>query len=198
MDRKEYMRQYHIKHRERRLTTMKLHYQQNREHRLQQSHEYYKKTKPERQKYAKEYFQKYYPEHKETLIQTTLKWSEENPERRKELTHRYNKNNKEKINADCREYYKTHKNEAAEAKRRYRARKMNADGNFTEEEWIVLKEFFNFTCLCCSKQEPEIKLTRDHVIPLIRGGSDSIDNIQPLCEDCNRSKYTTVIDFRGG
>jgi 5-methylcytosine-specific restriction endonuclease McrA len=78
-----------------------------------------------------------------------------------------------------------------------RARKLNAPGSHTVAEWEALKAHYDYRCLCCGKQEPEIKLTEDHVIPLGPDGSDGIENIQPLCGPCNSSKgarHTT--DYR--
>ena len=62
-------------------------------------------------------------------------------------------------------------------------------------EWKLLKAQYNFTCPCCKKQEPEIKLTRDHIIAICRGGSDNIENIQPLCVSCNSKKSARAIRF---
>jgi 5-methylcytosine-specific restriction endonuclease McrA len=69
-----------------------------------------------------------------------------------------------------------------------RIRKYQADGSHIVQEWQKLKEKFNFACANCGKKEPDIKLTEDHIIPLTKGGSDFIDNIQPLCRSCNSKK----------
>ena len=37
---------------------------------------------------------------------------------------------------------------------------------------------------CGSKKNLEI----DHVVPLARGGSNRLENLQLLCQECNRSK----------
>ena len=71
---------------------------------------------------------------------------------------------------------------------RRRAFKVNADGYFTLGEWELLKKQYGYTCPSCGKKEPEIKLTVDHIIPLSRGGSDYVENIQPLCGSCNSKK----------
>lgn len=68
-------------------------------------------------------------------------------------------------------------------------------GSHTFGDWENLKKQYGFTCPCCKKSEPEIKLTEDHVIPLSKGGSDLIENIQPLCLSCNIKKHTKIIKY---
>jgi 5-methylcytosine-specific restriction endonuclease McrA len=68
-------------------------------------------------------------------------------------------------------------------------------GSHTRAEWIALCEKHNYQCLCCKRKR---KLTRDHVIPVLLGGSDNIENIQPLCQSCNSSTGARHIDYRLG
>lgn len=76
-----------------------------------------------------------------------------------------------------------------------RARKKKAEGGHSLQEWNELKKKFNYMCLCCKKQEPFIKLTEDHIVPLAVGGSNYIENIQPLCRSCNSRKNIKIIDY---
>jgi len=77
----------------------------------------------------------------------------------------------------------------------YRARKFKAEGTYSPQQWSDLKKKFGYMCLCCKQVEPFITLTADHIIPLSVGGSNSIDNIQPLCASCNSRKYNKIINF---
>lgn len=74
-------------------------------------------------------------------------------------------------------------------------RKLNNGGFHTLGEWETLKAQYNWTCPGCGKHEPEIKLTEDHIIPLSKGGSDNIENIQPLCKSCNSRKKDKTIKY---
>lgn len=76
-----------------------------------------------------------------------------------------------------------------------RARKLGAEGGHSVDEWELLKAQYNWTCPSCRRQEPNIKLTADHIIPLARGGSHNIENIQPLCGRCNSRKSTKTIKY---
>lgn len=76
-----------------------------------------------------------------------------------------------------------------------RARKLENGGRFTTKEWIKLKEKYENRCAACDRLGD---LVADHVIPLSKGGPNSIENIQPLCQPCNNKKYTKDTDYRHG
>lgn len=48
-------------------------------------------------------------------------------------------------------------------------------------------------CLSCGATE---HICIDHVIPLVKGGENTIENMQPLCRSCNSSKGTKANDYR--
>lgn len=77
-----------------------------------------------------------------------------------------------------------------------RNKRIAINGGFhSHTEWEELKVKYNLTCPCCKQKEPEIKLTRDHILPLLLGGKNDIINIQPLCNQCNRKKHTQTIRY---
>lgn len=69
-----------------------------------------------------------------------------------------------------------------------------AGGMFTTSEWNSLVDYYDYKCLCCGRSD--VKLTADHVIPVSKGGTSNIDNIQPLCGPCNSSKGVKETDYR--
>lgn len=67
-----------------------------------------------------------------------------------------------------------------------RLREARKRGTHTKQEWAALKSEFDNRCVRCGKGG--CPLDKDHIIPLYRGGSDGLDNIQPLCSSCNYGK----------
>lgn len=82
-----------------------------------------------------------------------------------------------------------------------RVRKKDIGGSFTLEQWEDLKQSVNHTCKVCGRSD--VKLTVDHIIPISKwvewaeintpaySGND-IENIQPLCLNCNIKKSVNI------
>jgi 5-methylcytosine-specific restriction endonuclease McrA len=99
-------------------------------------------------------------------------------------------------------YQQTTKGKAVQAvaKRKNKLKRRQVEGSYTAQEWLALKESYGNICLCCRKHESELSspLEQDHIIPITKGGTNWITNIQPLCHDCNGmgGKGTKIIDYR--
>lgn len=69
-----------------------------------------------------------------------------------------------------------------------------ADGTFTAQEFEALCLEFEMRCAYC--HQTANLLTPDHMIPVARGGSNTIDNIVPACLSCNAAKQArTPLEF---
>lgn len=166
---------------------------------------------------------KYHQANKEALSEYTRQWRAANPERATATTESWVRKNPEKVYVTQRKYYLAHQEESRQRSRnwrtvnrdksrqttsqwakdnptkrsakdqRRRARKVGNGGNYTAKEWEDLCELYDYRCLACGEQKP---LTVDHVVPLSKGGTNDIDNIQPLCRNCNSIKHDKAIDYR--
>ena len=58
----------------------------------------------------------------------------------------------------------------------------------TDTEWRRLREacfrVWGKTCMYCGDRATDV----DHIIEIAAGGSNSIDNLQPLCKPCHMAK----------
>lgn len=117
-------------------------------------------------------------------------------EKARQYAHDYYQKNGDEVRRKNRQYRIDTPEQQKAYKKARKARKRNNGGMFTAAEWRALKAHYHHTCLCCGRVEPEIKLTPDHVVPLVHGGSSEIENIQPLCYSCNSSKQDKIIDYR--
>lgn len=103
-------------------------------------------------------------------IRKAVAWNRDNKEKRIVIKNNWRSRNRELTN---------------HLTKKYQARRKGAVGSHSLEEWLDLCRNSDNRCLCCGRKG---KLTKDHIIPLSRGGSDYINNIQPLCVSCNSSK----------
>jgi 5-methylcytosine-specific restriction endonuclease McrA len=168
----------------------------------------------ERGEKLREYRGVYDAAHREARRAYIRIYDQANKQRKRERRKEYYRNNPEAQERDrraVREHQRAHPEKQRERERKWikanpdkkraavhrrRAREQAAEGSFTDAEWSALKAFYNHACLCCGKREPEIRLTVDHVIPLEKGGSNFISNIQPLCASCNSAKGANSTDYR--
>ena len=84
-----------------------------------------------------------------------------------------------------------------EARRRRAERLRNAKrlGNHTRTEWRGLCAYFGGRCVKCLRVLGPIPgtnfieyLEKDHIVRIVDGGSNSLENVQPLCNTCHVAK----------
>jgi len=119
------------------------------------------------------------------------------PDYHKKYSKIWNKNNIEKVKAKGIRHYRKYQQKVSWSRNKRNRLKRVAEGNHTFKEWENLKKKFKYTCQRCGKTEPfnhnRFKnLTEDHIIPLSKGGTDFINNIQPLCHSCNCKKSNKI------
>lgn len=132
--------------------------------------EYKKRWTAENEDSVRASKRKHYELHRDEIIARSKKWGEDNPEKVKQAQ--------------------------ANNSRKRRAAKHASLGSFTADEFKALCDAYGNRCLACGTTEAILEA--DHVVPLTRGGSNDIGNIQPLCGSCNRKKFVSIIDYRSG
>jgi 5-methylcytosine-specific restriction endonuclease McrA len=106
----------------------------------------------------------------------------------------YDRERRVRLHDEIRRYARRYAAENAEASRlrghNRRARQKGADGVHTAAEWRDKLAAFNGRCAYCGGAGD----TKDHVVPLTRGGTNYIDNIVPACRSCNSSKGRKTLE----
>jgi len=175
LDRKEYRKKYYQENKERELAK---HKEWNKNH-----PEYYKKYQQEHKEYLVEYYKKYCREHKEHIKENMKKNYQENKEYYIEYQKQYSKTEKGKAS-----------NQRERSKRRARIKEII--NTLIYQEWLDILEEHNYICAYCGVEfDCENLPTRDHIIPLNKGGDNTKDNIVPACKSCNSKKHDKIINI---
>lgn len=154
----------------------------------------------------------YRQSHKKEIIETNRKYKEKNPDKAKLYSKVYRESHKQKISDYNTEYRRKNK-EAINARKRetyiapsddkrkqislvdkenlrirthrYEATKKCLPSNFALKDWNDCLESFDFECAYCGNKD---NLTKEHFIPVSKGGGFTKENIIPACHRCNCSK----------
>lgn len=99
----------------------------------------------------------------------------------------------------AKERYKVkHPDKYRDSLRREKIQRRQAEGWHSEVQWRMLLAEHDYRCYYCGVEmtfeDGPYKWTRDHIVPISRGGTDNIDNIVPACKSCNSSKGTKDLD----
>jgi 5-methylcytosine-specific restriction endonuclease McrA/predicted nucleic acid-binding Zn ribbon protein len=100
---------------------------------------------------------------------------------------RYRAKHREILNVKQRRYYRLHYDIYVQHVEARRARIAGVPCTLTQSQWTIIKAVYGYRCAYCGKRAKI--LTKDHVIPLAKGGSHTADNIVPACRSCNSHKH---------
>jgi 5-methylcytosine-specific restriction endonuclease McrA len=147
------------------------------------SMEYYTNNRNRIRKQRKEYHKEYHSN---------------NRDKRRKYMKEYRNNNRDRLIKYQKEYYKTewgkllHK--LSSQNRRYKEKYNTNPGDIlTKEQIEYLAEIYQ-QCAYCNTELTSENTHIDHIHPLSKGGSHSIDNVTLACKDCNLQKNAKTLE----
>lgn len=153
---------------------------------------YHSKCKPCEKLRAIKYYnnnlnkiKQYYQENKEWLLINRNEYNHKNKEMLKIKTSKRRATNKGKLQRIIHE-------------QKRRTNKANSQGIHTATQILNLFELQSGKCVYCDtklNKSGNNKYHVDHIMPLSKGGSNDISNIQLLCPTCNMSKHNKMPDI---
>lgn len=148
--------------------------------------------------YRHEYQKSYYQNNKERRRETDKIYRKNNKEKLRKARIKWEENNKEHILEYQRNYYKTEHGKLIRARKQHKRKSLEAKTKctLTEHQWLVILQLQNYKCISCNKYFDEVAPTKDHIIPVVKKGDFTVNNVQALCQPCNSSKNSNIIDFR--
>jgi len=87
-------------------------------------------------------------------------------------------------------YGKTAKGKITKKNGRAKKRSLEKAGTIKLSEWLIKLEEHGNKCVFCGSIG---NIEMDHIIPLSKGGSHHISNVQPLCRSCNARKGAKIL-----
>ena len=128
-----------------------------------------------------------------------------NPGQRTKYDKKYRDNNRDKTRAASLSWLKNNPEKNRQASRKRRAKKLqNEHSNYTENQVINL---YGTDCYLCNKpinltiqrrigkeKGWQLSLHIDHIVPIIDGGPDTLENVRPTHAICNMKKGSRMAE----
>lgn len=206
----QYRKEYYKKHREEAILNSKIYREANLEKVKANSKRYYK----ENAEAIKQRVKIYRDSHKEETLKQKIEWQRNNPEKRRAICRRYYEKKLEAdpewFNRKAMEQYNKDKEKSRRRLREYRKsrpawtrlqkylRRMRCGSGQVDKqhlnkefEGLVIEKLKgqNYKCVYCGVDIKE-NFSIDHIIPLSKGGTNHIENIDLVCKPCNTKKGT--------
>ena len=110
----------------------------------------------------------------------------------------YKKKYPEKIKLQRQKYFKTEsyiiaqrryeKSDKGRLSKQMRHHANKTLGIINSDLWKIKCEILNNQCQLCKAYMSNNLVSVDHIIPVVKGGTHEISNLQPLCKSCNSRK----------
>jgi DNA-nicking Smr family endonuclease len=153
-----------------------------------------------------EYSKQYQKNNPDKRLRYSRNYRKANAESVREYNRRFYLSNREHLLAQCKEYYRNNKQQSFAKARRRKAKLASLRYEPYTVEQII--ELYGNVCHIC-KEEIDLALPRstgkpgwekglhlEHVIPISKGGTDTVDNVKPSHAICNLLKGTKVLEVQ--
>jgi len=135
----------------------------------------------------------YYQEHREEIIRSVTAYSEEHHEETLARVARYAEKYPDRVRGYKRKYIESEngKNHRAVVKRR---RRVNGGYSLEVNDMVYVKDEYGGYCPYCNQKIDDGHI--DHIVPVIKGGTNDRDNLVYCCATCNMSKGSkSLLEF---
>jgi 5-methylcytosine-specific restriction endonuclease McrA len=157
---------------------------------------YNSKWKQENKDKVKKHNKKYYQENSNKVLELNKQWRKENKEYFLKYMEGYYINNKDGRKECIKKYNKTENGKATKQRATYKRRIKikNIINTLNSQEWLDILEAYNYKCAYCDVEfDCENLPTKDHIIPISKGGDNMKENIVPACRSCNSKKNNKIL-----
>jgi 5-methylcytosine-specific restriction endonuclease McrA len=127
--------------------------------------------------------------HPDVIQRRNKGWQARNPEKYAAAIARWQREHPTQRREAVRRYHQKNPAERSKHRRNYEARRLSAEGDYTQADWDAIVDRQGGRCIDC---RVSAKLTVGHLIPLSRGGSNHPSNIAGQCKSCNCKQGTRI------